>query len=96
MQLNLLAGDQGQYRGQPFGGCDRDHPPRLPATGAAPTSPVGAAFTTDSLEASDSGMIKMTVVAMIVIDHVGLVYRSVSTVLLIPGHRGHQMGASET
>ena len=95
VQLNL-AGDQGSTEGNHSVEAVREiiHETPPPAglqayvTGPAP-------LTTDSLEASDSGMIKMTVVTMIVITiMLALVYRSVSTVLLILAIVGIEMGAS--
>ena len=95
VQLNL-AGDQGSTQGNHSVEAVReiihDNPPpaglEAYVTGPAP-------LTTDSLEASDSGMIKMTVVTMIVITiMLALVYRSVSTVLLILAIVGIEMGAS--
>ncbi len=95
VQLNL-AGDQGSTQGNASVDAIReiihDTPPpaglQAYVTGPAP-------LTTDSLEASDSGMIKMTVVTMIVITiMLALVYRSVSTVLLILAIVGIEMGAA--
>lgn len=95
VQLNL-AGDQGSTEGNHSVEAVReiigDTPPpaglQAYVTGPAP-------LTTDSLEASDSGMIKMTVVTMIVITiMLSLVYRSLSTVLLILAIVGIEMGAS--
>lgn len=95
VQLNLV-GDQGSTEGNHSVEAVREiiHDTPPPAgleayvTGPAP-------LTTDSLEASDSGMIKMTVVTMIVITiMLALVYRSVSTVLLILAIVGIEMGAS--
>ncbi|MCB0924631.1 MAG: MMPL family transporter [Mycobacterium sp.] len=95
VQLNL-AGDQGSTQGNESVEAVREiiHETPPPAglqayvTGPAP-------LTTDSLEASDSGMIKMTVVTMIVITiMLSLVYRSLSTVLLILAIVGIEMGAS--
>ena len=95
VQLNL-AGDQGSTEGNKSVDAVREiiHETPPPAgleayvTGPAP-------LTTDSLEASDSGMIKMTVVTMIVITiMLSLVYRSVSTVLLILAIVGIEMGAA--
>ncbi len=95
VQLNL-AGDQGSTEGNHSVEAVReiihDNPPpaglQAYVTGPAP-------LTTDSLEASDSGMIKMTVVTMIVITiMLALVYRSASTVLLILAIVGIEMGAS--
>ncbi|MGY4710019.1 MMPL/RND family transporter [Mycolicibacterium sp. CBM1] len=95
VQLNL-AGDQGSTEGNHSVDAVRtiihDTPPpaglRAYVTGPAP-------LTTDSLEASDRGMIKMTVVTMIVITiMLALVYRSASTVLLILAIVGIEMGAA--
>ena len=95
VQLNLV-GDQGSTLGNESVEAVREiiHETPPPAgleayvTGPAP-------LTTDSLHASDSGMIKMTVVTMIVITiMLALVYRSVSTVLLILAVVGIEMGAS--
>ena len=95
VQLNL-AGDQGSTQGNKSVDAIREviHATPPPAglkayvTGPAP-------LTTDSLEASDSGMIKMTVVTMIVITiMLSLVYRSVSTVLLILAIVGIEMGSA--
>jgi len=95
VQLNLV-GDQGSTQGNKSVDAIRetihDTPPpaglQAYVTGPAP-------LTTDSLEASDAGMIKMTVVTMIVITiMLALVYRSVSTVLLILAIVGIEMGAA--
>ena len=95
VQLNL-AGDQGSTQGNTSVDAVRetirDTPPpaglQAYVTGPAP-------LTTDSLEASDSGMIKMTVVTMIVITiMLAIVYRSVSTVLLILAIVGIEMGSA--
>jgi RND superfamily putative drug exporter len=95
VQLNL-AGDQGSTQGNKSVDAIReiisDTPPpaglHAYVTGPAP-------LTTDSLEASDRGMIKMTVVTMIVITiMLALVYRSVSTVLLILAVVGIEMGSA--
>ena len=95
VQLNL-AGDQGSTEGNHSVDAVRkiidDTPPpaglKAYVTGPAP-------LTTDSLEASDRGMIKMTVVTMIVITiMLALVYRSLSTVLLILAIVGVEMGAA--
>ncbi|MGI9164206.1 MAG: RND family transporter [Mycobacterium sp.] len=95
VQLNL-AGDQGSTQGNKSVDAIREviHETPPPAglqayvTGPAP-------LTTDSLEASDSGMIKMTVVTMIVITiMLSIVYRSVSTVLLILAIVGIEMGSA--
>ena len=95
VQLNL-AGDQGSTQGNKSVDAVREiiHETPPPAglhayvTGPAP-------LTTDSLEASDRGMIKMTVVTMIVITiMLAIVYRSVSTVLLILAIVGIEMGSA--
>ncbi|WP_328353918.1 MMPL family transporter [Mycobacterium sp. NBC_00419] len=95
VQLNL-AGDQGSTEGNHSVDAVRtiihDTPPpaglHAYVTGPAP-------LTTDSLEASDRGMIKMTVATMIVITiMLALVYRSFSTVLLILAIVGIEMGAA--
>ncbi|TGD86971.1 MMPL family transporter, partial [Mycolicibacterium sp. CH28] len=95
VQLNL-AGDQGSTQGNHSVDAIRtiihDTPPP-PGVRAYVTGP--APLTTDSLEASDRGMIKMTVVTMIVITiMLALVYRSISTVLLILAVVGIEMGAA--
>ena len=95
VQLNL-AGDQGSTEGNHSVEAVREiihNTPPPDGLNAYVTGP--APLTTDSLEASDSGMIKMTVVTMIVITiMLTLVYRSVSTVLLILAIVGIEMGAS--
>ncbi|MCI4676526.1 MMPL/RND family transporter [Candidatus Mycolicibacterium alkanivorans] len=95
VQLNLV-GDQGSTEGNHSVDAVReiihDTPPPA-ALHAYVTGP--APLTTDSLEAGDRGMIKMTVVTMIVITiMLVLVYRSVSTVLLILAIVGIEMGAA--
>ncbi|WP_201274485.1 RND family transporter [Mycolicibacterium sp. CH28] len=95
VQLNL-TGDQGSTQGNHSVDAIRtiihDTPPP-PGVRAYVTGP--APLTTDSLEASDRGMIKMTVVTMIVITiMLALVYRSISTVLLILAVVGIEMGAA--
>jgi RND superfamily putative drug exporter len=95
VQLNLV-GDQGSTQGNESVEAVReiihDNPPPA-GLNAYVTGP--APLTTDSLEASDSGMIKMTVVTMIVITiMLALVYRSVSTVLLILVIVGIEMGSA--
>ena len=95
VQLNLV-GDQGSTQGNESVEAVReiihDNPPPV-GLNAYVTGP--APLTTDSLEASDSGMIKMTVVTMIVITiMLALVYRSVSTVLLILVIVGIEMGSA--
>ena len=95
VQLNL-AGDQGSTEGNHSVDAVREiihNTPPPAGLNAYVTGP--APLTTDSLEASDSGMIKMTVVTMIVITiMLALVYRSVSTVLIILAIVGIEMGAS--
>ncbi|WP_431232784.1 RND family transporter [Mycolicibacterium psychrotolerans] len=95
VQLNL-AGDQGSTEGNHSVDAVRtiiDETPPPSGLHAYVTGP--APLTTDSLEASDRGMIKMTVVTMIVITiMLALVYRSVSTVLLILAIVGIEMGAA--
>ncbi|WP_431239568.1 RND family transporter [Mycolicibacterium aichiense] len=95
VQLNL-AGDQGSTEGNHSVDAVRtiiDVTPPPAGLHAYVTGP--APLTTDSLEASDRGMIKMTVVTMIVITiMLALVYRSVSTVLLILAIVGIEMGAA--
>jgi RND superfamily putative drug exporter len=95
VQLNLV-GDQGSTQGNKSVDTVREiihETPPPPGLQAYVTGP--APLTTDSLEASDSGMIKMTVVTMIVITiMLALVYRSVSTVLLILAIVGIEMGAA--
>ncbi len=95
VQLNL-AGDQGSTQGNHSVDAVRtiiDKTPPPTGLHAYVTGP--APLTTDSLEASDRGMIKMTVVTMIVITiMLALVYRSVSTVLLILAIVGIEMGAA--
>ena len=95
VQLNLV-GDQGSTQGNESVEAVREviHDNKPPAgLNAYVTGP--APLTTDSLEASDSGMIKMTVVTMIVITiMLALVYRSVSTVLLILAIVGIEMGSA--
>ncbi len=95
VQLNL-TGDQGSTEGNHSVDAVRtiiDETPPPAGLHAYVTGP--APLTTDSLEASDRGMIKMTVVTMIVITiMLALVYRSVSTVLLILAIVGIEMGAA--
>ncbi|MFN8032108.1 MAG: MMPL family transporter [Mycobacterium sp.] len=95
VQLNL-AGDQGSTEGNHSVDAVReiiDQTPPPAGLHAYVTGP--APLTTDSLEASDHGMIKMTVVTMIVITiMLILVYRSASTVLLILAIVGIEMGAA--
>lgn len=95
VQLNL-AGDQGSTEGNHSVDAVRtiiDETPPPAGLHAYVTGP--APLTTDSLEASDRGMIKMTVVTMIVITiMLALVYRSFSTVLLILAIVGIEMGSA--
>lgn len=95
VQLNL-AGDQGSTRGNESVDAVRaiiaQTPPpaglRIYVTGPAP-------LTTDSLETADKSMVKMTVVTMLVITVMLLiVYRSVSTVLIILAIVGIEMGSA--
>ena len=95
VQLNL-AGDQGSTQGNESVEAVRDivHDTPPPAglhvyvTGPAP-------LTTDTLDSGDKSMIKMTVVTMIVITiMLLLVYRSISTVLLILAVVGIEMGSA--
>lgn len=95
VQLNL-AGDQGSTQGNASVDAIREIIGETPPPAGLQAYVTGPApLTTDSLEASDSGMIKMTVVTMIVITiMLALVYRSVSTVLLILAIVGIEMGAA--
>ncbi|MCV7229619.1 RND family transporter [Mycolicibacterium komossense] len=95
VQLNL-AGDQGSTLGNESveavrGIVDRTTPPadlHVYVTGPAP-------LTTDSLETGDKSMVQMTVVTMVVITiMLLLVYRSLSTVLLILAVVGIEMGSA--
>lgn len=95
VQLNL-AGDQGSTLANESVEAVRetvhDTPPpaglHVYVTGPAP-------LTTDALDSGDKSMIKMTVVTMIVITiMLLLVYRSVSTVLLILAIVGIEMGSA--
>ena len=95
VQLNL-AGDQGSTQGNESVEAVREivadtaTPPGLNVyvTGPAP-------LTTDTLEAGDKSMIKMTVVTMIVITiMLILVYRSLSTVLIMLAIVGIEMGSA--
>lgn len=95
VQLNL-AGDQGSTLGNESVEAVRDIVDRTPpptglhvyVTGPAP-------LTTDSLETGDKSMVKMTVVTMVVITvMLLLVYRSISTVLLILAIVGIEMGSA--
>ncbi len=95
VQLNL-AGDQGSTQGNKSVDAVREIIAETPPPAGLHAYVTGPApLTTDSLEASDSGMIKMTVVTMVVITiMLALVYRSVSTVLLILAIVGIEMGAA--
>ena len=95
VQLNL-AGDQGSTQGnesvQAIRAIVADTPPpaglQVHVTGPAP-------LTTDALAAGDASMVKMTVVTMVVITiMLILVYRSISTVLLILAIVGIEMGSA--
>ena len=95
VQLNL-AGDQGSTEGNDSVKAIRaivaDTPPpaglHVYVTGPAP-------LTTDALAAGDASMVKMTVVTMLVITvMLILVYRSMSTVLLILAIVGIEMGSA--
>jgi putative drug exporter of the RND superfamily len=94
-QLNL-AGDQGSTLGNESVESVRkilaDTPPP-PGLGAYVTGP--APLTTDTLEAGDNSMIKMMMTTMVVIAFMLLlVYRSISTVLLILAIVGVEMGTA--
>ncbi len=95
VQLNL-AGDQGSTEGNHSVDAIRkiiDQTPPPAGLHAYVTGP--APLTTDSLETGDKSMIKMTVTTMIVITiMLALVYRSVSTVLLILAIVGIEMGSA--
>lgn len=95
VQLNL-AGDQGSTEGNKSVDAIRETISETPPPAGLHAYVTGPApLTTDSLEASDSGMIKMTVVTMIVITiMLAIVYRSVSTVLLILAIVGIEMGSA--
>ncbi|MGV0992659.1 MAG: RND family transporter [Mycobacterium sp.] len=95
VQLNL-AGDQGSTQGNKSVDAIRETIHETPPPAGLQAYVTGPApLTTDSLEASDSGMIKMTVVTMIVITiMLSIVYRSVSTVLLILAIVGIEMGSA--
>ena len=95
VQVNL-AGDQGSTEGNDSVAALRtiiaDTPPPA-GVHAYVTGP--AALTTDSLKTGDASMVKMTVITMIVITiMLILVYRSVSTVLLILAIVGIEMGSA--
>lgn len=95
VQLNL-AGDQGSTQGNASVEAVRDiieHTPPPAGLHAYLTGP--APLTTDSLETGDKSMIKMTVTTMVVITiMLAIVYRSVSTVLLILAIVGIEMGSA--
>ncbi|MGJ6123324.1 MMPL family transporter [Mycolicibacterium sp. Y3] len=95
VQLNL-AGDQGSTLGNQSVEAVRDivdHTPAPPGLHVYVTGP--APLTTDSLETGDKSMVKMTVVTMAVITVMLLmVYRSISTVLLILAIVGIEMGSA--
>ena len=95
VQLNL-AGDQGSTLGNQSVEAVRDivdHTPPPPGLHVYVTGP--APLTTDSLETGDKSMVKMTVVTMVVITIMLLmVYRSLSTVLLILAIVGIEMGSA--
>ncbi|MGI9124680.1 MAG: MMPL family transporter, partial [Mycobacterium sp.] len=95
VQLNLV-GDQGSTQGNKSVDAIREIIHETPAPAGLQAYVTGPApLTTDSLEASDAGMIKMTVVTMIVITiMLAIVYRSVSTVLLILAIVGIEMGSA--
>ena len=95
VQLNL-AGDQGSTQGNKSVDAVREIIRETPPPAGLQAYVTGPApLTTDSLEASDRGMIKMTVVTMIVITiMLALVYRSLSTVLLILAIVGIEMGSA--
>ena len=95
VQVNL-AGDQGSTEGNDSVAALRkiiaDTPPPA-GVHAYVTGP--AALTTDSLKTGDASMVKMTVITMVVITiMLILVYRSVSTVLLILAIVGIEMGSA--
>ncbi len=95
VQLNL-AGDQGSTLAtNRWKRCATSSttPPAPPGLHAYVTGP--APLTTDSLETGDKSMVKMTVVTMAVITVMLLmVYRSISTVLLILAIVGIEMGSA--
>ena len=95
VQLNLV-GDQGSTQGnKSVDGIREIIAETAPPAGLQAYVTGPAPLTTDSLEASDAGMIKMTVVTMIVITiMLSIVYRSVSTVLLILAIVGIEMGSA--
>ncbi len=95
VQLNL-AGDQGSTLGNQSVEAVRDivdHTPPPDGLHVYVTGP--APLTTDSLETGDKSMVQMTVVTMVVITiMLLLVYRSLSTVLLILAIVGIEMGSA--
>ncbi len=95
VQLSL-AGDQGSTLGNESVEAVRDIVDRTPAPAGLHVYVTGPApLTTDSLETGDKSMVKMTVVTMVVITiMLLLVYRSISTVLLILAIVGIEMGAA--
>ena len=95
VQLNL-AGDQGSTQGNESVEAVRDIVAQTPPPPGLHTYVTGPApLTTDSLETGEKSMVKMTVVTMIVITiMLLLVYRSVSTVLLILAVVGIEMGSA--
>ncbi|MDR3660621.1 MAG: MMPL family transporter [Mycobacterium sp.] len=95
VQLNL-AGDQGSTLGNESVQAVRDIVDRAPRPAGLHVYVTGPApLTTDSLETGDKSMIKMTVITMVVITiMLLLVYRSISTVLLILAIVGIEMGSA--
>lgn len=95
VQLNL-AGDQGSTLGNQSVEAVRDIVDQTPPPAGVQVYVTGPApLTTDSLETGDKSMVKMTVVTMIVITIMLLiVYRSISTVLLILAIVGIEMGSA--
>jgi RND superfamily putative drug exporter len=95
VQLNL-AGDQGSTRGNESVAAVRTILDDTPApAGLHPYVTGPAPLTTDTAEAGDKSMVKMMAITMIVITIMLLiVYRSMSTVLLILVAVGIEMGAA--
>lgn len=95
VQLNL-AGDQGSTLGNESVEAVRDIVDHTAAPSGLHVYVTGPApLTTDSLETGDKSMVKMTVVTMVVITiMLLLVYRSISTVLLILAIVGIEMGSA--
>ncbi len=95
VQLNL-AGDQGSTQGNESVEAVRDIVAQTPSPAGLRTYVTGPApLTTDSLETGEKSMVKMTVVTMAVITMMLLlVYRSISTVLLILAVVGIEMGSA--